>query len=191
MRRTRRLLVLVLAILVLLASALAVDLPGWRANLIDDPQNVIASELVGTWEYSKPLSESLGGAAPFLASESVTFRKVKAAEQRIVNHLDEIVRAISLKVVYNQQEQEKARVLSTIYLAGEVEFQGKQRNLVWDFALVSHHGNPCIVYYDRQQDLESTIVMLARDLKGDNDLLFIGGDFNNQSFCAYKRKAQP
>jgi hypothetical protein len=36
-------------------------------------------------------------------------------------------------------------------------------------------------------DAESFNVMLAVARDGTNDLLFIGGDFNNQPFAAYRR----
>ena len=38
------------------------------------------------------------------------------------------------------------------------------------------------------RDLKPSNVMLARDARGDNDLLFIGDDTNTNSFKAYERK---
>jgi hypothetical protein len=39
-------------------------------------------------------------------------------------------------------------------------------------------------------DAESFNVMLAVAKESANDLLFIGGDFNNQPFSAYERQPQ-
>ena len=73
-----------------------------------------------------------------------------------------------------------------VYLAGEVECKEKK----WDFALISIYGSPRLFFFDRDEGGESENVMLARDKNGDNDLLFLGGDFDNQSFGAFKRSLE-
>ena len=60
------------------------------------------------------------------------------------------------------------------------------------FVLIEHRGNPHLVWFreaggDPLGDAESFNVMLAPAKDTANDLLFIGGDFNNQPFSAYKR----
>ena len=59
------------------------------------------------------------------------------------------------------------------------------------FVLTELNGNPHIVYYRGPLDYldgESFNVMLAKsDVSKSNDILFIGGDFNNQGFSAWKR----
>ena len=66
--------------------------------------------------------------------------------------------------------------------------QGKEN----PFIVTTHHGNPHILFWLEQDgnpfgNGESFNVMLtvAKDKK--NDLLFIGGDFNNQPFLAFQR----
>ena len=79
--------------------------------------------------------------------------------------------------------------LTSVYLVGEVEFKtDRGKTYVFDFMLITWRGNPNIVLYDRDGDLESLNVGIARDTDGDGDLLLIGGDFNNQSFDVFKRK---
>jgi len=60
------------------------------------------------------------------------------------------------------------------------------------FILIEHRGNPHVVWFrerggDPLRDTESFNVMLAVGRERQNDLLFIGGDFNNQPFSAYTR----
>jgi len=59
------------------------------------------------------------------------------------------------------------------------------------FLLFENWGNPYIVYLrkrngDPQGDGESFNVMLARGKEEQQDLLFVGGDFNNQPLAAYR-----
>ena len=60
--------------------------------------------------------------------------------------------------------------------------------LVLPFVLTNLSGNPHIAYYLLgEDDGESFNVMLARAEDTVEDMLFIGGDFNNQGFSAWKR----
>lgn len=75
-----------------------------------------------------------------------------------------------------------------IRLAGYMEMGGTKH----PFILATFHGNPHIFYFrerggDPFGDSESFNVMLAPAKDRKNDLLFIGGDFNNQPFRAYAR----
>jgi hypothetical protein len=66
----------------------------------------------------------------------------------------------------------------------------------YPFILIEHKGNPHIVIFrewdgDPVGDAESFNVMLAVAENTSNDLLFIGGDFNNQPFYALERAETP
>jgi hypothetical protein len=68
-----------------------------------------------------------------------------------------------------------------------------RHNKDYPFILTQLFGSPHIVYFrerdgDPMGDSESFNVMLAPAENKTNDLLFIGGDFNNQPFKAYERK---
>jgi hypothetical protein len=145
-------------------------------------ENVVASELFGEWIADNELSKRLGGSSDHAGQGPIVFRKNDQAEQRMINYLAKIV----AKIREDKSKPETLDFLKAfqdVYLAGEVEFQNKKQ----DFALLSIFGTPRLLIYDRKDDLESENVMLARDETGDNDLLFLGGDFNNQSFGAFKR----
>ena len=61
-------------------------------------------------------------------------------------------------------------------------------NLVYPFVLTNRFGNPQIVYFFLEDDDgENMNVMMARAEYKMEDMLFIGGDENNQGFTAWKR----
>jgi len=145
-------------------------------------ENVVASELFGEWIADNVLSARLCGGIDHTGNKKIVFRKNPQAEKRIAVFVEEILREANA-----DQEEQDAQAFRTavqnVYLAGEVEFNNKKQ----DFALISIYGSPRLIFFDRVDDMETGNVMLARDEAGDNDLLFLGGDFNNQSFQAYKR----
>jgi hypothetical protein len=152
-------------------------------QLTPEKENVVASEILGEWLLDEQLSSRLGGSSDHAGKGPISFRADQAAEKRMVRFLIELTEKLSTENPKGMTPEVRA-ALRKVYLAGVVEFGGRKQ----DFALISIYGNPHIFFSDRQGDAESENVMLARDLKGDNDLLFLGGDFNNQSFGAYKRR---
>ena len=79
----------------------------------------------------------------------------------------------------------------TVYMTGLAK--GLWEDQEAPFFLTSLYGTPRVVWFrprngDPFGDVESFNVMLARGTERGDDLLFRGGDFNNQPFTAYKRK---
>lgn len=75
-----------------------------------------------------------------------------------------------------------------VYLAGRMTLRQQD----YPFIFIEHKGNPHLVYFrqrgdDPLGDAESFNVMLVVAKDTSKDLLFIGGDFNNQPFSAYQR----
>jgi hypothetical protein len=75
-----------------------------------------------------------------------------------------------------------------IFMAGTMTMGGKD----YPFLLVSTNGNPHVLFFrekngDRFGDGESFLLALTPAKEPANDLLFIGGDFNNQPFSAFRR----
>lgn len=145
-------------------------------------ENIVASELLGTWVVDDELSSRIGGRSDHLGKGPITFRDDAEAAARMLQFLNQTYAQLSGRKL-DEKTQAILVSLRTVYLAGEVEFKGEKR----DFALISIYGSPRLFFFDRKEDGESENVMLARDKDGDNDLLFLGGDFNNQSFGAFKR----
>lgn len=131
-----------------------------------EKDNVVSSRLEGRWQVNAALSTRLGrnrgGALKF------------TSDSRVVEALPE---------KYNTFLANK-----TIYMAGTMRRKGTAHT----FLLIEVKGNPHIVYFrerdgDPRGDAESFNVMLAVAKDRANDLLFVGGDFNNQPFTAYER----
>ena len=163
---------------VLLAAGAAVVLGAASAGLkvAPDPENVVASRLAGTWQTDANLWERLAGGPVHIPLWSYRFEA------------DESV-AAKLPARYADFLKDKP-----IYLAGRIS--GGHLSAACPFVLTVLHGNPHVLYFrekdgDPMGDAESFNVMLARGAKPENDILFIGGDFNNQTFTAYRRGAEP
>ena len=151
-------------ILTPLAVRLAAEL-----QVRSDKENVVASRLVGNWEPDAELTKRLGGNAP----GTVAFKSDLNVATKVPDKYE--------KFLKDKQ----------IFLAGTMTLRGKDQ----PFVLIEMKGNPYVVWFREQGgdpfgDAESFNVMMAAAKETANDLLFIGGDFNNQPFAAYKRAAR-
>ena len=154
-----------------LAGALAVVWAGQRVDA--DKENVVAGRLVGKWKLNVKLTQRLRG-------KKVTDAEV--ARWTVAFTSDPAVAAL-VPDKYDQFLKRKR-----VYMAGKLTWYGKER----PFILISHKGNPHVVYFrpkgdDPMGDAESFNLCLAPAKDKVNDLLFIGGDFNNQPFSAFDR----
>ncbi|MBN1418787.1 MAG: hypothetical protein JXP34_08415 [Planctomycetes bacterium] len=143
-----------------------------------DKENVVASRLEGDWQLDAALNKRLTGSeGPRRGGEAnpaaIAFKSDPSVTAKIPAKYEE---ALSQK---------------RIYMAGILTFRrGGPKEHV--FILIEHRGNPHIIWFrerdgDPLGDAESFNVMLAAAKERRNDLLFIGGDFNNQPFDAYAR----
>ena len=135
-------------------------------NVETEKDNVVSSRLEGTWDVNSTISTRLGRNK----GGEISFR----SDNRIVADIP--------------QKYEDFLKEYTIYMAGIFTMRETEH----PFLLIQHKGNPHIVYFrerdgDPLGDAESFNVMLAPAKETANDLLFIGGDFNNQPFTAYER----
>jgi hypothetical protein len=131
-----------------------------------DKENVVASQIEGAWVPDVNVSERLGSKP----RGQIAFKTDSSRIQEIPSKFDRFLRG------------------KQIYVCGTMT-QDKVDTL---FILIEHKGNPHLVYFREQDgdpfgDSESFNVMLARAKDQANDLLFVGGDFNNQPFVAFRR----
>lgn len=165
------------AVVVLLAAAT----PALAAELRVEPnkENVVASRPEGTWRPHAALTQRLTGQAPRRGGESPTGILRFQADPSIVPKIPE---------KYHRHLAER-----TLFLAGHMTSRGTKH----PFLLIALNGNPHVLYFrerdgDPMGDGESFNLMLAPAKDRARDLLFIGGDFNNQPFSAYERQpAEP
>ena len=169
--KKRVLLLVSFIVLLVVSSAMVAGSFKVKAN----KENVVAGRLEGRWHPHIPLTKRLLGEryqpGPTTSSSYISF----SAEPSVVQKIP--------------AKHEKFLKDKTIYMAGIMTRWGKD----YPFILIELVGNPHIVYFreregDPMGDTESFNVMLAPAKDRANDLLFIGGDFNNQPFAAYERK---
>ena len=133
-----------------------------------EKENVVGSRLTGKWKSHAPLSERLQGDG--------------GREETIVFVED---RTVAAKVPARYAEALKQK---PIYFAGIMTRNGKEH----PFILTEYNGNPYVFYFrekdgDPMGDGESFNLVIAPAKDRRKDLLFIGGDFNNQPFSAFER----
>lgn len=141
-----------------------------------DKENVVSSRLSGSWIIDGALNLSLTGKAEVMDGENSLRKVTFVGDDSVFDALPDKYKEFLIK--------EK----TSVFMAGWMTF-GKQK---CPFFLVELKGNPHILFFLKEGDEvfgngESFNVMtaVAKDTK--NDLLFIGGDFNNQPFSAYRR----
>ncbi|HUT34484.1 MAG TPA: hypothetical protein VNE39_13440 [Planctomycetota bacterium] len=137
-----------------------------------DKENVVASRLCGKWVVEPKLSQRL--TAGVVDRESPSGKIEFASDPAVAGKLPE---------KYLEFLKDKR-----IYMAGTM----KSREKDCPFILIEHCGNPHVVWFrerdgDPMGDAESFNVILAVAKNPIDDLLFIGGDFNNQPFRALER----
>lgn len=136
-----------------------------------DKDNVVSSRLAGKWEADENLTQRLEGKA----AATLVFASDEAIAAKIPAKFEAFLKG------------------KPVYLAGTASIGGVES----PFILIDHKGNPHLVFFLQKDgealgNPESVNVMLAVAKDTVNDLLFLGGDFNNQPFAAYRRvKAEP
>jgi len=174
----RRMAVLLAVCGVLVGVSVAMR-PASTSGVKSDKENIVASRLEGKWRLHGKLSERLTGRKSALGMPARGF---------VFKNNPEVAKAIP-------EKYDKFLKGKQIFMAGTLRFLGmgtKEEARENPFILIQHRGNPHIVYFrerdgDPMGDAESFNVMLAVAKDSVKDLLFIGGDFNNQPFSAFER----
>lgn len=139
-----------------------------------EKENVVASRLEGSWRLNADLTQRLEGTDKPHQSEN---------PRGLISFVADEAIATQVPAKYEHFLSDKI-----IYLAGTMIWRGARH----PFILIEHKGNPCVVYFrerdgDPMGDAESFYLMLAQAKEKKQDILFIGGDFNNQPFAAHDR----
>ena len=152
-------------------------------NLVveSNQENVVASRLEGRWTLNDAISTRLD-----------TRLDSRSRMIGIFGDGDILEFKADSTVLTQISETDKDELSDlTIYMAGKMTF----KRTVSPFILIQHNGNPhVIVFGERDGNLvgeESFNVMLAVAEETANDLLLLGGDFNNQPFIAFDRLIRP
>lgn len=142
-----------------------------------DKENVVASRLVGKWVLHAGLTERLTGKKAPKGKWGYEFSPEPAV-------------AGTIPETYAKLLKDKP-----IYLAGKMKRVGAGQVKEHPFLLTTHRGNPRVFYFVPTREepaghAESLNVMLAVAEDKAKDLLFVGGDFNNQPFFAFERASE-
>lgn len=132
-------------------------------------RNVIASQLIGSWETDVELNKRLGSEFT-LAKDGPLIFEEEDGEEFIDSLSNELKEFLADKVVY---------------LTGRAKFADKS----FPFLLGEYAGCP-MLFIQTPNDLEGVYLMFARGKEAEGDLLFLGGDQPGETFSAYKRVSQ-
>lgn len=130
--------------------------------------NVVASRLIGKWKTHTSLSERLRGNP--VREEIIVFSQDMSVAAKVPKTYSEFLKT------------------KQVYLAGVMTRNQK----TYPFILTEYNGNPYLFYFREKDgnpmgDGESFNLVIAPAKDKGNDLLFVGGDFNNQPFSAFER----
>jgi hypothetical protein len=133
-----------------------------------EKENVVASRLIGEWKTHTSLSGRLVGSS--VREKTITFAEDKSVAAKVPEAYSEYLKG------------------KQVYLAGIMTRAQK----TYPFILTEYNGNPYIFYFrekngDPMGGAESFNLVIAPAKDRAQDLLFIGGDFNNQPFSAFER----
>ncbi|MDP6380276.1 MAG: hypothetical protein QF662_02925 [Phycisphaerae bacterium] len=166
-----------LAVCGILAGICVAMRPVTPSKVTRDKENVVASRLEGTWRLHAKLTERLTGrkVRPGGKARGFIFESDSAVAETIPEKYDKFLKG------------------KQVFMAGTMRFLGRGAGAgARPFILIQYKGNPHIVYFMQRDgapmgDAESFNLMLAVAKDKAKDLLFIGGDFNNQPFSAFER----
>ncbi|MEM6502460.1 MAG: hypothetical protein AAF685_11545 [Cyanobacteria bacterium P01_C01_bin.89] len=155
----------------LLLCPIAVPFSAYALEVTTEPENIVSSRLEGRWEISLFVSSFLGRNLPTRTRPIIKF----TSDNSIVDQLP-------------QSYRDEILVDRTIYMAGKMAVEGD----IYPFVLIELQGNPHMIFFEEQNGdpfgrAESLNVMLVPGEEEEQDLLFIGGDFNNQQFIGFVR----
>ena len=107
---------------------------GPAVRLTPEKENVVASELLGEWIMEDGISSKLGGS--HLRKGPIVFRSDTNSERRMIGNLTSLAAELS-KDAEAAKNRPFVEAISTVFLAGQVEFAGETR----DFALICIYGH--------------------------------------------------
>lgn len=146
--------------------------------LCKSPDNIVSSTLIGIWnediELTKRLANSTEGEVPL---HEMTFTED-----------DEVTKLFGFL----------GKMGKCAYLAGHMTViatkDGEKKTFSSPFILSESLGNPTIFFDEKPQqdtehisDLHSLFVMVAKSTNSSKDILFVGGDGNNEDMRALRK----
>jgi hypothetical protein len=168
------------------------DEPKFEVKLISTEENLLSQEIWGKWVGHGEFSKHVGGGKGDWAFGSTTFSQDEEATRRFQQEASICVQKVKEKKAGDATIWEDC--LKAVYATGKLEVQGDENETdILDFGVANLFGNQVLVVLlpDKSAGagyrLRSFNVAFVRDPKGDNDLLWIGGDNRNEVFNCMQR----
>lgn len=143
---------------------LVAQVPPHGLEVRPDPQNIVASALLGSWKLDRTQPPRFDGVG---LGDQIAFRDDAGTAAKIPEPHSSKLRG------------------QRIFLAGVMELHGREQL----FVLTEAGGNPTVVWF-RDGTAESFPVMLARAATRQDDQLFVGAEPGKRSLAAYTRTAR-
>lgn len=141
-----------------------------------DKDNVIAGKLEGAWVRDSDLSKRLakGSRGGRGGHETISFKSDSSAAARV------------------PQKHHDFFADKRVYMSGTVTLTTANEPQEAVFLLVALNGNLHVFWFPERDGIPSKLprdfkVMLAPAVQRADDILFVGGEFNQQHFAAYQR----
>lgn len=159
-----------------------------KATVVSEPANLISLELRGSWTIDLevmgrmyPDEKGTGG------KYELTFSENAEQSKRILANIEKAMPALQGDERGDRFSADFREAVRRIYQTGELVMVERDETMTFAYALISWRGNPHLLLLEKENDFESAHIMLARDSKGNNDILFMGGDHPNDRFGPLKR----
>jgi len=133
-------------------------------------KNLVGAHLAGTWTMKEDVTAMLAGPGGGQLGVTMTFREDSSVTGKVTGEAAEFIK-------------KQGVFMSGIMTKSDGDFP---------FVLTQVAGSPYVFWFRERKgnpmgDSESFFVSVAVGGSQDKDLLFIGGDFDNQAFSAYGR----
>lgn len=156
-----------------LALGLLLAVPTVELSLEPEENNLAQGRLNGTWEFAPVVSEKLGATSH--EGTTLEFREDATVLASLPGMWD---RPLADFVLYEAGHY-------TYRDEGEVRFSGP-------YVLTNAAGNPHLITFraangEPLTDAESNNLLVAPGKEASQDLLFLGGDFDNEPLRAFRR----
>ncbi len=160
-----------------------------KATVVNDPANLLALELRGSWTIDLDVMSRLYPDAKGTGGKfDLTFTENAEQSKRILANIEKAMPALQGDERGDRFAADFREAVRRIYQTGELVMVERDETMTFAYALISWRGNPHLLLLEKEDDFESAHIMLARDPKGDNDILFMGGDQTKEGFAPLKRK---
>ena len=160
------------SLVLVLISVASATFVGGSVPRLEDPEfkNLVGAHIAGTWTMQSEVTAMLAGPGGGQLGKSMTFKEDASVEKKLAGEAAEFIK-------------KQGVFMSGIMTKSDGDFP---------FVLTQVAGSPYVFWFRERKgnpmgDSESFFVSIAVGGSKEKDLLFIGGDNDNQAFSAYSR----